>query len=190
MVMATPNIKNEGTGWWRYVAVAAILTIQGCAPAKLAPLEDLKAIPEVPADAAHIYFMRPASTVGGRVWPVILVDNQKRGILPSAAFTIITVLPGERTISLEDEQGTIGEWPAPVILNAKAGQRYFMKLEVISDITKGIAIVPMGVPSAPFMILPTQDRRIRSMRWVALSEIEGIKETGFLMYSRVEKSGF
>jgi hypothetical protein len=100
------------------------------------------------------------------------------------------VLPGERTISLEDEQGTIGEWPAPVILNAKAGQRYFMKLEVISDITKGIAIVPMGVPSAPFMILPTQDRRIRSMRWVALSEIEGIKETGFLMYSRVEKSGF
>lgn len=185
--MLTPNIKSEGAGWFRFAAVAAILIIQGCAPAKLAPLEDLKAIPEVPADAAHIYFMRPASTVGGRAWPSILVDNQKRGILPSAAFTIITVHPGERTISLEDEQGSIGEWPTPVLLNAKAGQRYFMRLEVISDVTKGIAIVPMGIS---FLVLPTQDRRIRSMRWVVLSEAEGIKETGFLMYSRVEKSGF
>lgn len=180
-------MKSEDTVWWRYVAVAVLTIIQGCAPAKMAPLEDLKAIPEVPADVAHIYFMRPASTVGGRVWPVILVDNKKRGILPSAAFTIITVHPGERTISLEDEQGSIGEWPTPVLLNAKAGQRYFMRLEVISDITKGIAIVPMGIS---FMILPTQDRRIRSMRWVVLSETEGVKETGFLMYSRVEKSGF
>lgn len=179
MVMATPNFKNEGTGWWRYVAVAAILTIQGCAPAKLAPLEDLKAIPEVPADAAHIYFMRPASTVGGRVWPVILIDNKKRGILPSAAFTIITVNPGELTITLEDEQGSVGELPAPVLLRAEAGKRYFMKLEVISDITTGWV---WGVP--------IQGWRIRSMRWVALSEGEGVKETGFLMYSRVEKSGY
>lgn len=192
--MATLNLKSGNANWWRYVLVAVVTIIQGCVPAKLAPLEDLKAIPEVPADAAHVYFMRPASTVGGRVWPAVLIDNQKRGILPSAAFTIITVNPSERTIALVNEQGSIGEssgeWPAPVILTAKAGQRYFMKLEVISDITKGFAIVPLGGPSVPFMLLPTQDGRIRSMRWIALSENEGIRETGFLMYSSAEKSGF
>ena len=185
--MAALNIPSEGAGRWRCLLVVVVAIIQGCTPAKLAPLEDLKAIPEVPVDAAHIYFMRPASTVGGRVWPAILVGNKKRGILPSAAFTIITVSPGEHTVALEDEQGSLGEWPAPVLLRVEAGKRYFMRLEVISGITKGVAIVPMA---GWFMILPTQDGRIRSMRWVALSEGEGIKETGFLMYSSVEKRGF
>jgi len=186
-LMGALNMHSEGACRWRYLFVVVVAIIQGCAPAKLAPLEDLKAIPNVPVGAAHIYFMRPASTVGGRVWPAILIDNKKRGILPSAAFTIITVNPGELTIALEDEQGSVGEWPAPVLLRAEAGKRYFMRLEVISDITKGAAIVPMA---GWFMILPTQDGRIRSMRWVALSEGEGIKEMGFLMYSSVEKSGF
>lgn len=188
--MRLQNVKNSAPLLWRYIALAAIIFFHGCAATKLAPLEELKAFPTIPADGVHIYFMRPASTVGGAVWPAILVDGKKRGILPSAAFTIITMQPGEHTISLEDEQGSIGDWPSAVLVRVQAGQRYFMKLEVISDITKGITIAPAFIPSVPFMILPTQERRIRSMRWIALPEQEGIKETGFLMYSPVEKSGY
>lgn len=183
-------MKNSAPPLWRCIALVAIIFFHGCATTKLAPLEELKTLPTVPADAVHIYFMRPASTVGGAVWPAILVNDKKRGILPSAAFTIITVQPGEHTISLENEHGSISEWPSAVLVRLQAGQRYFMKLDVVSDITKGITIVPMFIPSAPLMILPTQDRRIRSMRWIALPETEGVKETGFLMYSPVEKSGY
>lgn len=188
--MRSQNIKKGVPLLRRYIVLAAIIFFHGCAATKLAPLEELKTFPTAPADAAHIYFMRPASTVGGAVWPAILVNDKKRGILPSAAFTIITMQPGEHTISLENEQGSIGEWPSAVLVRVQAGQRYFMKLEVISDVTKGATIAPLFIPSVPFMILPTQERRIRSMRWIALPEEEGIKETGFLMYSPVERSGY
>lgn len=177
--------KNAGQHLLHGIALAAILFLHGCAATTYAPLEDLKALPKVPVDAAHIYFMRPASTVGGAAWPVVLVNDRKRGILPSAAFTIITVAPGEHKISLENQQGSISGLPSAVQIRVQAGERYFMKLQVVSEITKGITIVP-AIP----LILSTQDGRITSIRWIALTEAEGITETGILLYSPVEKSGY
>ena len=178
--------KNANNFLGFSIALSALFFLAGCAPTIYAYLEDLKALPNVPVDAAHIYFMRPASTVGGAAWPAILIDDKKRGILPSAAFTIISVSPGEHKISLENEQGSIGGWPSAVKIRLRAGERYFLKLAVASQRTKGITVVPSKIP----LILPTEEGRVTSIRWIKLDEEEGIKESRILLYAPVEKSGY
>lgn len=161
-----------------------LAAIAGCAAPIYAPLENWEDFPPVPAGMANVHILRPASSAGSQAWPAVHLNGQRRGILPSAAFTVVSVKPGAYKVTLENEQGKLFTgWPAVTDIEVAAGRRYFILLDVHSDTHQGLSFT--GVKAMP--LVPVMGEAIRAMRWIHLDEAEGMQQAKFLLYSPAPK---
>jgi hypothetical protein len=115
---------------------------------------------------------------GANAWPALLLNDERLAILPSASFTALAVAPGFYRVSMERDKGYSFRWPATTQIEAAAGKRYFILLEVVSESTRELAFT--GVDSMP--LFPRSGLAIKDMRWIHLDEPEGISQARHLLY--------
>jgi hypothetical protein len=161
----------------RALFLACLLVAAGCTMGP-APRENWGELPAVPAGMANIHFLRPPSLAGSADWPVLLLNEQRVGILPSSTYTVLTMKPGAYKVSMEAGQGRARDWTSRTEIDVAAGRRYFILLEVESD-PRDTAMTEKPLPLLP----PPRNLNIRSTRWIHLDEAAGTDQARLLLYS-------
>lgn len=115
----------------RSLKVSSILLMAALAGAALASAQDtVTTAADAKASKATIYVYRYKQFVGSALEPSVYCDDVQLARMSNGRYFTVKVDPGRHTFHSNDKQSGIE-------LDAKAGQEYFIRLEIATGFMKG-----------------------------------------------------
>src|SRR5215467_5194142 len=120
------------------VLLASIL-LMGVAAVAQEPATTAASAAEAKASKATIYVYRYKQFVGSALEPSVYCDEVQLARMTNGRYFMVKVDPGKHTFHSNDKQSGIE-------LDAKAGQEYFIRLEIATGFMKGHGRLIMMAP--------------------------------------------
>src|SRR6266699_1491 len=95
--------------------------------------------PTLQKDKAIVYFYRYKQYAGSMLAPSVYCDEAQLARMDNGSYFTVTIDPGKHTFRSNDKQ-------SGAEINLKAGQEYFLRVEIVAGFMKGhgrlVAVVP------------------------------------------------